>query len=118
MTYQYALKEYRAKVALEREIERNNLENELLLKRAEMLRDQSDWTKRGFGKFLYVMGYIFALLFEGLVILMKWIVTVYRAQSKSQPVRKEYKGVVGQIDDLGRTPFVTQNAAVRSRRRL
>ena len=44
MSYQYALKEYRAKVALEREIERQQFEHELLMQKAEAMRDQSDWS--------------------------------------------------------------------------
>ena len=59
-----------------------------------------------------MIGYIIALFFEGLVILFKWIASVYREQSSRKSEEKQFKGVVGQIDDLGRTPFVTQNAAL------
>jgi hypothetical protein len=118
-SYQHMLRELRAKHAIERELAREEYELGLTThQRTNPVKLQAHWYDRGIGKFIYATGIVIGLFFQGLALLLRGMIDIYRAKPISDgSTRKQYKGIVGQIDELESSPFITTNAIVRKKRR-
>jgi hypothetical protein len=108
------LREMRAKKAIERELAKEAYERSVSAHTVEL---RPHWTERGIGRVIYATGIVIGLMLQGIVLLMKGAVDIYRAKPSGTPTRKEFKGVAGQIDELENSPFITSNAIVSKKRR-
>lgn len=118
VSYQYALREHRARRSLERELHQEIYDAEMgkaYVDYRSEVESESKWRKMGYG--FYVVGCAIAIIGAGIWAFLKWCGRI----SRTQPIQdgsttKQFKGIVGQIDDFERSSFVRVNSFRLKRR--